>query len=176
MNNLIGPDIELMRCRYDEALALQGVPATYQYPNMASSNVHGESVVDSYSSMIDTHIILDNNPKVKTFRRYGWVVANDENLPFLLHCSFHLPHLQKDSIFRIAGQYAEIPDSIFRVTELTYSLQAPDHIICQVVPVYESQLVGKTDVEIKQENSTSNRFIKQNVDYRGEPYKVKEDM
>ena len=46
--------------------------------------------------MIDTHIFFDGNPKVKTYKRLGWFVANDENLPFLVHCSFHLPHLQAD--------------------------------------------------------------------------------
>lgn len=176
MNNLIGPDIQLMRDRYDEALKLQGIPTTYQYPNMASSNTHGESVVDSYSEYIETSIFFDSNPKVKTFRRYGWVVENDDNLPFLIHCSFNLPHLQKDSIFRISGQYTGLPDRVFKVTELTYNIQAADHIVCQVVPVYEAQLVGKTEIEIKQENTTSSRFIKQRIDYRGEPYKTKETM
>lgn len=176
MNNLIGPDVKLIRDRYDEALKLQGISAVYQYPNMAGSNLHGESVVDSYSEYIETHIFFDSNPKVKTLRRYGWVVENDNNLPFLIHCSFNLPHLQRDSIFRISGQYTELPDRIFRVTELTYNIQAADHIICQVVPVYDKQVVGKTEKEVRTENSTSSRFIKQNVDYRGDPYKTKEKM
>lgn len=176
MNNLIGSDVKLIRDRYDEALKLQGISAVYQYPNMAGSNLHGESVVDSYSEYIETHIFFDSNPKVKTLRRYGWVVENDNNLPFLIHCSFNLPHLQRDSIFRISGQYTELPDRIFRVTELTYNIQAADHIICQVVPVYDKQVVGKTEKEVRMENSTSSRFIKQNVDYRGDPYETKEKM
>ena len=173
--NLIGEDVIMMRVRYDEALEMRGIPATYQYPNMATSNIHGESLVDSYSAFIETHIFLDSNPKVKTLRRYGWVVENDDNLPFLLHCSFNLPNLQRDCLFRISGQYSGLPDRIFRVTELTYNLQAADHIVCQVIPVYESQAVGKTETEVRRENSTSSRFIKQSVDYRGEPYKTKEN-
>ena len=176
MNNLIGPDIVLLRKRYDEALKLRGIPAVYQFPNLSSSNVHGEAVVDSYSSEIYTHVFFDGTPKVKTLRRYGWVVENDESLPFLIHCSFHLPHLQRDSLFRIGGQYTELPDRTFRVTELTYDLQAADHVVCKVVPVYDKQAVGKTPVETRRENSTSSRFIKQSVDYRGDPYKTKEDM
>lgn len=176
MNNLIGADVTLMRQRYDEALKLQGIPAVYQYPNMAGSNNHGESVVDSYSEYVDTHILFDSNPKIKTLRRYGWVVENDDDLPFLIHCSFNLPYLQKDSIFRISGQYSGVPDRVFRVIELTYNLQAADHIVCKVVPVYDKQVVGKTDGEVRRENSTSSRFIKQNIDYRGEPYKTKETM
>lgn len=166
--NLIGEDIVLMRKRYDEALKMQGIPCKYQYPNLADTNVHGEPVIDSYSEMIESHIFFDGTPKVKTYKRYGWVVENDANLPFLVHCSFNLPHLQKDSLFHIGGQYAEMPDRIFRVTEITCDLQCPDHMICQVVPVYESQTVGRTDAEVKQTYNTSNHFLKRNTDYRGD--------
>ena len=64
--NLIGEDIKLMRNRYDEALKMQGIPCKYQYPNLPDTNAQGESVIDSYSEMIDTHIFFDGNPKVKT--------------------------------------------------------------------------------------------------------------
>ena len=63
-----------------------------------------------------------------------------------------------------------MPDRIFRVTELTYDLQAPDHIICQVVPVYNSSthtVVGRTDKEIEKTFNKSSHFIKQNKDYTG---------
>lgn len=175
LNNLIGPDIKLMRQRYDEALQLQGIPVTYQYPNIPESNVQSEAMIDSYSEPIDTNIFFEGNPKVKTFKRYGWVVENDQNLPFLLHCSFNLPHVQKDSIFRIAGQYAEIPDRIFRVTEITYDIQTPDHLICQVIPSYDDNIVGRTPVEVKKTFNTSNHFLKQEVDYRGNYYTTKEE-
>lgn len=165
--NLIGPDIKLLRDRYDEALVLQGIPVKYQHPHLATSNEQGEPVIDSYSEMIDTHIFFDGNPKVKTFKRYGWVVENNQDLPFLIHCSFNLPHLQKDSLFRIAGQYSELPDRVFRVTELTYDLVAADHIVCQVIPVYDDQPVGYTKKEVEKTFNTSNHFLKQNVDYRG---------
>lgn len=175
MNNLIGPDIKLMRARYDEALKLQGIPAKYQFPNIALSNDQGEPEIDSYSSYFDTHIFFDGSPKIKTFKRYGWVVDNDKDLPFLIHCSFHLPHVQKDSLFTMSGQYSEVPDKVFRVTEITYDFQAPDHLICQVVPVYESQTVGKTKREIAQKFNKSNYFLHQSVDYRGDQYTTREE-
>lgn len=165
--NLINSDIEIMRDRYDEALEMMGIPAKYQYPNLATSNTNGEPVIDSYSPSIDIHIFFDSAPKLKTFKRYGWVVANDENLPFLIHCSFHLKKLQKDCIFEIGGQYADLQARKFRVTELTTDLQCPDHVICQIVPVYEKQYVGKTDLEVKQKFNKSNNFLKANTDYRG---------
>lgn len=176
LNNLIGPDIRLMRKRYDEALQLQGIPCSFQFPNLPESNSQGEALVDSYSEPIPTSIFFEGNPKVKTFKRYGWVVENDGDLPFLLHCSFNLPHVQKDALFRISGQYAEIPDRIFRVTEITYDIQAPDHLVCQVIPVYDDKtIVGRTPVELKQEFSTSNRFLKKTVDYRGDFHTTKEE-
>ena len=166
--NLIGEDIKLMRNRYDEALQMQGIPCVYQYPNLATTNTNGESLVDSYSDELNTHIFFDGSPKVKTYKRYGWVVENDQNLPFLIHCSFHLPHVQRDSLFRLAGQYTELPDRIFRVTEITYDLQAPDHLICQVVPVYDKQPVGRTDKEVERTFNKSNHFLQIPTDYRGD--------
>lgn len=165
--NLIGNDITLIRARYDEALAMQGIPCTYQYPNMATSNVQGESVVDSYSDMIDTHIFFDGSPKVKTYKRYGWVVENDKDLPFLIHCSFNLPFLQRDCIFKLSGHYTGLSDRIFRVTELSCDLQAPDHMVAQVVPVYDKHIVGRTDKEVSQTFNTSNHFLSPSIDYRG---------
>ena len=175
LNNLIGPDIKIMRDRYDEALQLQGIPCTYQYPNLPGTNAQSESVIDSYSEPIKTNIFFEGNPKVKTFKRYGWSVENNQDLPFLVHCSFNLPHVQRDSIFRIAGQYADIPDRIFRVTEITYDIQAPDHLVCQIVPAYDDKIVGRTSVEVKQEFSTSNHFLKQDIDYRGDFYTTREE-
>ena len=166
--NLIGEDITLMRDRYDEALEMQGIPCRYQFPLMPTSNAQGEAVVDSYSDMIGTHIFFDGNPKVKTYKRLGWVVENDKNLPFLVHCSFNLKNLQKDCLFHIAGQYTNMPDRIFRVTELTCDMQAPDHMVAQVVPVYDKNVVGRTKKEVEKTFSTSNHFLKPNIDYRGQ--------
>lgn len=177
LQSLIQSDITLMRDRYDEALELQGIPCRYQFPNLASTNDQGDPVVDSYSNFYDTHIFFDGNPKIKTIKRYGWVVANSDELPFLVHCSWNLPHVQKDSIFRIAGQYSEVGDRVFRVTALSYDLQCPDHLVAQVVPCYdEKNLVGRTDKEVARTFNKSNHFLKQSTDYRGHQYKVKEDV
>lgn len=168
MNNLIGSDIVLMRKRYDEALQLQGVPCKYQFPILPDTNERGESVVDSYSPSEDCFIFFEGSPKVKTFKRLGWVVENNSELPFLIHCSFNLKNVQRDSIFRIAGQYTDLPERVFKVTEMSYDLQAPDHIVCQVIPVYDEQVVGRTKKEVEQTFNKSEHFIKQPVDYRGE--------
>lgn len=175
LNNLIGADIKLLRDRYDEALQLQGIPCKYQFPNLPGTNAQSEPVIDSYSELIKTHIFFEGNPKVKTFKRYGWVVENDKDLPFLVHCSFNLPHVQRDSIFRISGQYTELPDRIFRVIEITYELQAPDHLVCQVIPVYEDQIVGMTQVEVRKTFSKSNHFLKDETDYRGNYHTTREE-
>lgn len=171
---IIGDDIKLMRDRYDEALVQQGIECMYQFPYMAQSNRQGEPLVEAYSELLPTNIFFDGNPKIKTLKRYGWVVENDSNLPFLIHCSWNLPHVQKDAIFRIAGQYTEVPDRIFRVTELTYDIQCPDHLICQVVPVYDKKIVGRTSEEVNRQFNKSNYFINQPVDYRGQ-YEVEKE-
>lgn len=168
LNNLIGPDVKLIRKRYDEALKLRGVPCTYMYPTLAETNSQGESVIDQYSLPIDTFIFFEGSPKIKTFKRFGWVVENDSDLPFLIHCSFHLPKVQRDSIFKIAGQYTELPERVFKVTEISYDIQAPDHIVCQVIPIYDKQVVGRTEKEVEKTFNTSEHFIKSPIDYRGD--------
>ena len=168
MNNLIGPDIKLMRNRYDEALSLQGIPCKYQYPLFAGTNTQGESLVDSYSEYVDTNIFFDGNPKVKTYKRLGWTVENDKNLPFLIHCSFNLSNLQRDCLFTLSGQYTGLPDRIFKVTELTTDIQAPDHVIAQVVPVYDDAPQGRTRKEIQKTYNKSSHFIRPQTDYRGD--------
>ncbi len=174
LNNLIGDDITMMRERYDEALNLLGVPAEYQFPNLPGTNAQSESVVDSYSEPMDTYVFFEGNPKVTTFKRLGWVVENNKDLPFLVHCSFNLPHVQRDSVFRMSGQYTGLPNRAFRVTEVTSDIQAPDHLICQIIPIYEDKIVGRTDKEVKQQFSSSNHFLKNETDYRGDFYTTKE--
>lgn len=170
-NHLIGPDIKLMRRRYDEALEMQGIPVKYQFPNLAKSNEQGEPEIDSYSEPIPAYVFYEGNPKVKTFKRYGWVVDNDKDLPFLIHCSWNLPKVQKDSIFTFSGEYSELTERKFRVTEITYDLQAPDHLVCQIVPVANGQpIVGRTRKEIAQTFNKSNHFLKEDTDYRGDSY------
>ena len=167
--HLIGPDILLMRKRYEESLKLLGCPATYQFPNLAKSNEQGEPEIDSYSEPMETNIFFDGNPKVKTFKRYGWVVDNDKDLPFIIHCSWDLPKVQKDSIFTMSGLYSELTERKFRVTEITYDMVAADHLVCQVVPIANGQpIIGRTKKEIEQTFNTSNHFLKSNTDYRGE--------
>lgn len=167
-NHLIGPDILLWRKRYDEALSQQGIPCTYQFPNLAKANEQSEPEIDSYSEPMDTHIFFDGNPKVKTFKRYGWVVDNDKDLPFLIHCSWNLPNVQKDSIFTMSGLYSGLTERKFRVTEITYDMVAADHLVCQVVPIANGQpITGRTRKEVAQTFNKSSHFLKDNTDYRG---------
>lgn len=171
---LIDSDILLWRSRYDEALELRGIPAKYQYPILPDVSVQGEVVIDTYSDLVDTQIFFESTPKIKTLRRYGWVIDNSDELPIIVHCSWNLPNVQKDSIFRFSGIYSEVEDKIFRVTEISYIVECPDHIICQVVPIYEDQLVGRTEVEISKTFTTSNHFLRPHSDYRGNPIVTKE--
>lgn len=168
--NLIGPDIKLMRQRYDEALVIMGIPAQYQYPIFNDVNNQGEPLVDHYSIKQDVSIFFEGQPKLKTYKRLGWVVENDEELPFLIHCSFNLEHLQRDSIFTISGQYSELNDRIFRVKEITTDLQCPDHVMCQVIPVYGDNVVGRTKKEVSTTYNKSNTFLRPNDNYRGDYY------
>ena len=68
----------------------------------------------------------------------------------------------------MSGQYTGMPDRVFRITELTCDLQAPDHIVAQVIPVYDKQTVGRTKKEIEKIFNKSNYFLRIPIDYRGD--------
>lgn len=175
MANLIGNDVLMMRKRYDEALKLRGIPAKYQYPSEVTPNTQGEPVVDAYSIPEDVYIFFESTPKAKTLKRLGWIVENSEDLPMLIHCSWNIENLQKDCIFAFAGLYAGLPDRKFRVTEIGYLMEAPDHVVCTVVPVYGDNIVGRTDKEVAQTFNKSNTFLKKHHDYRGNVYETREE-
>lgn len=175
-SNLLRSDIKLIRKRYDEALQMQGIPAKYQWPTHVEYNAQGEPVIEGYSDYIDTFIFFEGNPRITTFKRLGWVVENNSDLPFLLHCSYNLDHLQKECLFSMSGAYTDVPSRVFRVTEISYDFQAPDHVICQVVPEYEKQSVRKTESETRKKFNTSHTFIKPRTNYRGQYYTTQEDL
>ena len=75
----------------------------------------------------------------------------------------------------MSGQYTGLPDRMFRVTELTSDLQAPDHMICRVVPIYGDDAVGRTKIEIAQTYNSSNKFLKIPTDYRGDYHTTEEE-
>lgn len=165
-----------MRKRYDEALQMMGIPAKYQYPLMPGTNVQGETVVDSYSDPEDIFIFFEGNPKVTTLKRLGWVVDNSDQLPLLIHCSFNLKNLQKDCIFTFSGKFTELKERVFRVTDISYDLEAPDHVVAKIIPVYDTEhITGRTESEIKNTFNTSNHFISEPWDYRGHYHNTKEN-
>ena len=177
IQNLIAPSsIKKMRLRYDEALKLRGVPAQYQFPILATSNYQGEPLIDHYSEKENVQIFMEN-ATIKTMKRYGWVVANSDDLPLLIHCSWNLKNMQKDCLFRTSGLLTDLPEQIFRVTEISYIAECPDHLVAAVVPVYdETTILGRTPKEVAQTFNTSNHFLKPVSTYHGEYHTTKEDI
>lgn len=47
-----------MRKRYDEALSMQGIKCSYQFPNISGSDDRGQPVIDSYSQPEEVYIFL----------------------------------------------------------------------------------------------------------------------
>lgn len=155
-------EVIYLREAFKETVYQLGVPFIYQYPLGNDLDNFNQPAPDGYSQEIEVYGIFDGEPKLKTYKNLGWVVEKSDNLPFLLHIPFDTPYIQKNGIFKIKGQYANIPNRIFQITELSTNLVCPDHIICQIVP-----LVGNTvpltketrrDVSIK--NREPRRFLR----------------
>jgi len=175
---LIQPeDVEFLRCCYDMALELQGVPCEYQYPLKNDYNIHGEQSADAFSEIIHTFVGVEADPKISTLRKIGWVVENSSDLPFLLHVSFSLPGLQKGSKFKISGLYTELPAREFVVERITVPFQAPDHVIVEVIPQYDKKNRGIAEdkAEVEKMLDREELFFVEPTDYRGDVYDLTDE-
>ena len=172
VNLIQSEEVEILRAYYDEALEMQGVPCTYQYPLKNDYNIHGEQAADAFSEPINTFVGIEAEPKISTIRKLGWVVENDSDLPFLLHVSFGLPELQKGCKFMFAGLHTNLPAREFVVERMTIPFQAPDHMIVEVIPQYDTKNRGIAEdpISVAKMLDKEELFFEEPTDYRGSAY------
>ena len=176
VNLIQSEEVEILRAYYDEALEMQGVPCTYQYPLKNDWNIHGEQAADSFSEPINTFAGIEAEPKISTLRKLGWVVENDSALPFLLHVSFGLPELQKGCKFMFAGLHTNLPAREFVVERMTMPFQAPDHMIVEVIPQYDKNGgIAECPIEKQKQLDKEELFMVEETDYRGDAYDLTDD-
>lgn len=156
-------EVLYLRQAFRESVRQLGVLFIYQYPLGNSLDEFAQPAPDGYSREYEVYGIFDGEPTLKTYRNLGWVVEKSDNLPFLLHIPFDTKNIQKNCLFKIKGQYANIPNRLFQVTELSSALVCPDHIVCQIVPLVGNTppMTEQTRRDVKMKNNEPRRFMKE---------------
>lgn len=144
-------DVDLGREYFKESCELYGIDIDYRYPIGNGENVQGEPDPFTYSPTIKIRGIFEGTPKASTFKKLGWAVENQKELPFLIHLPWDVPKIQRNCIVTFSGAFSGVPARSFLVTELTTSLILPSCITCQIVPLRGGKLPEQETVVEKKE-------------------------
>lgn len=155
MGLLINSDAELLRNFFKEAARLRGIQVEYQYPIDMTFSKYAEEDPRGYSEAMPLDIIFEENPDIKTLKRYGWISETDENTPYMAEFPYDTFKLAKGCRIRIPSPLNDNSGRLFVVTQIRSSLEYPEAWACKLAPVfYEKPNPEKLEKDIAQ-NTTS---------------------
>lgn len=136
MGLLIHSDAQLLRNFFKEAAKLKGIQVKYQYPIDMTFSIYAEEDPRGYSEHQILDIIFEENPSVKTLKRYGWITETAEDVPLMGHFPYDTYKLSKGCRITIPSPLEFGEDRIYVVTEIKTSLQFPEAWACKLAPVF----------------------------------------
>ena len=155
MGLLINGDAQLLRGFFKEAAKLRGIQVLYQYPiDMTFSN-YAEEDPRGFSEAEEIDIIFEENPKMKTLQRYGWISETTEEVPYMAHFPYDTYKLAKGCRVTIPSPLEDGIGRKFVVTEIRSSLEFPEAWACKLAPVFfDKPNPEKLENKIKHSNET----------------------
>lgn len=138
MGLLTQDDTKLFQNWFKESCKLHGISVKYVYPVIENVTIHSE-IQSQFSEAIDIDVMFDENPKVNTLKRIGWVSENPNDKPYIAYLPFDTPQLQTKSRILIPPIGQAIPGRWFEITSIHSQLEFPDCYICTLAPVFETK-------------------------------------
>lgn len=139
MGLLTQTDATMFRNYFKEAAKLRGISVFYQFPIDMNLTIHAEERPMAFSEKISIDIIFEQNPKVQTLRRYGWVTSQNEDKPFICSVAYDTPNLSKGCRITIPSPTPIASDNLFVITDIKTNLEFPDSYVCKLAPVFEDK-------------------------------------
>lgn len=155
MGLLTKKDATIFRKYFKEMAKLRGIPVIYQYPIDMEFSLYAEEDPKGFSEPIPMDIIFEENPKMATLRRYGWVSEVPEDKPYIAQLPYDAKNLCKGCRVTIPSPFPTTPGRVFVVTEITGNLEFPDNWVCKLAPVFHNKPQKPVDYE-----NTNYNFIK----------------
>ena len=137
MGTLFNKDTTLFRGYFKEQAKLLGIPVKYRYPIDPELNLHGRDDQLGFSEPIEMNIILDQSPKLKTLKRFGWVSENPDDKPWIAQLPYDAPNLQKNCRIIFDPPTPLIGGKEFKITDISVDQIYPDSCYCKLAPVFE---------------------------------------
>ena len=155
MGILTKHDATLYRQFFKEMAKLRGIQVIYQYPIDMEFSIYAEENPKGFSEPIPMDIIFEENPKMATLRKYGWVSEVPDDKPYMMTLPYDAKNLCKGCRVTIEPPHPLGKARIFVITEISSNLEFPDSWVCKVAPVMHIKPTKEPDY-----TDTNNVFIK----------------
>lgn len=115
---------------------LIGISVGYQYVTKQEMTIHSEDNSE-YSMPLRLDILFDDNPKVDTLNRLGWVSEINDQKPVVANLPYNTPKLTVNARITIESIDGIARPRVFRITHIATDLEFPDAYTCALVPVFD---------------------------------------
>ena len=153
MGLLTKNDSTIFRNFFKEMAKLRGITVLYQYPIDMNFTIYAEEVPTGFSEEIQLDIIFDENPKVTTLRKYGWVSEIPDDKPYMATLPFDTPNLVKGCRISIIPPQPLVDKRVFVITDIQTGLEFPDSWVCKLAPVFFNKTPEEKLDKYKYENN-----------------------
>ena len=134
MGYLTRNDATLWRQFFKEMAYLRGIPCQYRYVTSQEVTNYGEFLY-TLSEPIDMDIIFDDNPKVSTLRKIGWVSENSDDKPYIAQLPFDAKDLKVGCTISIKDFDLDSTRD-FKITTMRMLLEFPDCYTVTLAPIF----------------------------------------
>lgn len=145
MGMLTKADSTIFRSWFKEMAKLLGIRVIYQYPIDMQFTMYAEENPKGFSEEILMDIIFEENPKITTLRKYGWVSEIPDDKPYLAQLPFDAKNLCKGCRVSIIPPLPLAEKRVFVITDIQSNLQFPDSWMCKLAPVFFNKTEDKLD-------------------------------
>lgn len=149
MGLLTKSDSTIFRSYFKEMAKLLGIKVIYQYPIDMKFTIYAEENPKGFSEEILMDIIFDENPKITTLRKYGWVSEMPDDKPYLAQLPFDAKNLCAGCRISIFPPMPMADKRVFVITDIKSNLQFPDSWMCKLAPVFFKKTEDKLDYKDK---------------------------
>jgi hypothetical protein len=149
MGLLTKSDSTIFRSYFKEMAKLLGIKVIYQYPVDMKFTIYAEENPKGFSEEILMDIIFDENPKITTLRKYGWVSEMPDDKPYLAQLPFDAKNLCAGCRISIFPPMPMADKRVFVITDIKSNLQFPDSWMCKLAPVFFKKTEDKLDYKNK---------------------------
>ena len=132
-------DAKLFRGYFDEMCKLLGISVGYSYIVKKEMTIHGEDK-STYSALQRINILFDENPKVDTLNRLGWMSELNDQKPIVANLPYNTPNLTVGAKLFVESVSGIGRPRVFKITHIATDLEYPDAYTCIIVPVFDQYI------------------------------------